>query len=341
MEPENLRGLPKVGLFSFAHQSGIISIDCPKLFTLSNALVPKACEIKTSSVVINNYVDGAQSGVSESPSSSPGGMHFRDSKRKVDYVLVYHYRKHSSDHGGDSQGPLHRPGSLAIISNGETTKSQQKQQDGSTPEAQIIDVAPQDALEVAKEEQREEFERNLVEAGLELEKEAEMLMSYYLKILALIELDDLAKELAISRFQIQIPKVAKDKSQGLSFVRIHAPWNVLSREAEILKIKMPTKRTYEIKEEGGIIKKLSSIWQKCTEPLQPKVHEILKRTYSSKAKNSMGINTLIANNVYETAYPLHDGEYDGESKDMNERKLLYREWARYGAFYKFQPVDLI
>uniref|UniRef100_A0A670XWW7 Anoctamin dimerisation domain-containing protein n=1 Tax=Pseudonaja textilis TaxID=8673 RepID=A0A670XWW7_PSETE len=187
--------------------------------------------------VINNYVDGAQSGVSDSPSPSAGGMHFRDSKRKVDYVLVYHYRKHSSDHGGDSQGPLHRPGSLAIISNGETAKSQQKQQDGSTPEAQIIDVTPQDALEVAEEQQREEFERNLVEAGLELEKEAE------------------------------------DKSQGLSFVRIHAPWNVLSREAEILKIKMPTKRTYEIKEEGGIVKKLSSIWQKCTEPLQPKVPE--------------------------------------------------------------------
>ncbi|KAM6435930.1 anoctamin-2 isoform 1-T1 [Liasis olivaceus] len=296
------------------------------------------------SSVINNYLDGAQLSVPES--TSPGGMHFRDSKRKVDYVLVYHYRKHSSDPGGDPPGPLQRPVSLAIISNGETAKSQQKQQEGSTPEAQIIDLTPQDALEGAKQEQREEFERNLIEAGLELEKDVE------------------------------------NKSQGLSFVRIHAPWNVLSREAEILKIKMPTKRTYEIKEEGGIVKKLSSVWQKFTEPLQPKVpeqnatrmknlsypfsrekvylyniqdkdtffdngtrsrivHEILKRTYSSKAKNSMGINTLIANNVYETAYPLHDGEYEGESKEMNERKLLYREWARYGAFYKFQPIDLI
>ncbi|KAF7235690.1 Anoctamin-2 [Varanus komodoensis] len=50
------------------------------------------------------------------------------------------------------------------------------------------------------------------------------------------------------------------------------------------------------------------------------VHEILKRTYSSKAKNNMGINTLIVNNVYETAYPLHDGEYEGKNKEMNERK---------------------
>ncbi|XP_053112016.1 anoctamin-2 [Hemicordylus capensis] len=278
-------------------------------------------------------------------------MHFRDSKRKVDYVLAYHYRKHSSYPDGGSPGPLHRPASLAIISNGETSKSQPEQQqhhdqDVPNPDAQIIDLGPLDALEEAKREQRDEFERNLVEAGLEIEKDVE------------------------------------NKSQGLSFVRIHAPWNVLSREAEILKIKMPTKKTYEIKEERGIVNKLSEIWDKFTKPLQPNVpqqnttrmknlsypfsrekiylynvqekdtffdnttrsrivHEILKRTYSTKAKNSMGINTLIANNVYETAYSLHDGEYEGENKEINERKLLYREWARYGAFYKFQPIDLI
>ncbi|XP_015271501.1 PREDICTED: LOW QUALITY PROTEIN: anoctamin-2-like [Gekko japonicus] len=280
-------------------------------------------------------------------------MHFRDSKRKVDYVLVYHYRKRTAHHAGGSPGPLHRPASLAIISNGETAKSHPEQQqeeahgqDVPNPDALVVDMGPLDVLEEAKREQREEFERNLTEAGLEIEKDVE------------------------------------NKSQGLSFVRIHAPWNILTREAELLKIKMPTKKTYEIKKEGGIAKKLSEIWRKFTEPLQPKVpqlnttrmkhlsypfsrekiylynvqdkdaffdnatrsrivHEILKRTYSTKAKNSMGINSLIAKNVYETAYPLHDGEYDGENDEMNERKLLYREWARYGAFYKFQPIDLV
>ncbi|XP_054856808.1 anoctamin-2 [Eublepharis macularius] len=280
-------------------------------------------------------------------------MHFRDSKRKVDYVLAYHYRKRAAHHGGGSPGPLPRPASLAVISNGETAKSHPEQQqeeahgqEAPSPDARAIDMGPLDVLEEAKREQREEFEHNLMEAGLEIEKDVE------------------------------------NKSQGLSFVRIHAPWNILSREAELLKIKMPTKKTYEIKEEGGIAKKLSEIWHRFTEPLQPKVpqqnttkmkhlsypfsrekiylyniqdkdtffdnatrsrivHEILKRTYSTKAKNSMGINSLIAKNVYETAYPLHDGEYDGGNEDMNERKLLYREWARYGAFYKFQPIDLV
>uniref|UniRef100_A0A8D2ITY3 Anoctamin 2 n=1 Tax=Varanus komodoensis TaxID=61221 RepID=A0A8D2ITY3_VARKO len=170
--------------------------------------------------------NGAQVGVTEK--TSPGGMHFRDSKRKVDYVLAYHYRKCSSQSGGGSPGLLHRP--VAIISNGETAKSQPEH-----PDVEVVDLGPLDPLEEAKREQRDEFERNLMEAGLEIEKDVE------------------------------------NKSQGLSFVRIHAPWNVLSREAEFLKIKMPTKKTYEIKEEGGIVKKLSKIWHKLTEPLQPKV----------------------------------------------------------------------
>ncbi|XP_044278201.1 anoctamin-2 [Varanus komodoensis] len=290
--------------------------------------------------VINNYLDGAQVGVTEK--TSPGGMHFRDSKRKVDYVLAYHYRKCSSQSGGGSPGLLHRP--VAIISNGETAKSQPEQQqqqhgqDVSSPDVEVVDLGPLDPLEEAKREQRDEFERNLMEAGLEIEKDVE------------------------------------NKSQGLSFVRIHAPWNVLSREAEFLKIKMPTKKTYEIKEEGGIVKKLSKIWHKLTEPLQPKVpqqnstrmknlsypfarekiylyniqdkdtffdnatrsrivHEILKRTYSSKAKNNMGINTLIVNNVYETAYPLHDGEYEGKNKEMNERKQRKYFGEKIGMYF--------
>ncbi|XP_032063887.1 anoctamin-2 isoform X4 [Aythya fuligula] len=299
--------------------------------------------------IINNYLDGTQGGAVDSVS----GMHFRDSKRKVDYVLAYHYRKRLAQHqhGASSPEPMNRAGSMTVVSNGETRKGRLKLQPDSgqhIPQellgAQVIELGPLETLEEEKRLQREEYERNLVAAGLEIEKDAE------------------------------------NKSQGLSFVRIHAPWQVLSREAELHKIKMPTKKMYEIKEEGGILKKLNKIWCKLTEPLQPQVpqentkmkslsypfsrekiylynirdkdtffdnatrsrivHEILKRT-STKARNSMGINTLIANNVYDAAYPLHDGEYEGQNDDMNERKLLYQEWARYGVFYKFQPIDLI
>ncbi|KAJ8790872.1 hypothetical protein J1605_020966 [Eschrichtius robustus] len=51
------------------------------------------------------------------------------------------------------------------------------------------------------------------------------------------------------------------------------------------------------------------------------VHEILKRTTCSRANNMMGINSLIANNIYEAAYPLHDGECDSPGDDVNDRKV--------------------
>ncbi|KAL8194520.1 UNVERIFIED_CONTAM: hypothetical protein K2H54_023516 [Gekko kuhli] len=107
-------------------------------------------------------------------------MHFRDSKRKVDYVLAYHYRKRTAHQAGGSSGPLHRRASLAIISNGETAKSHPEQQqeeapgqEAPNPDALVIDMGPLDVLEEAKREQREEFERNLTEAGLEIEKDVE------------------------------------------------------------------------------------------------------------------------------------------------------------------------
>ncbi|XP_052646512.1 anoctamin-2 isoform X2 [Harpia harpyja] len=320
---------------------------------INGAFEAPSCMESFSSSIINNYLDGTQGGAVDKASLS--GMHFRDSKRKVDYILAYHYRNRLARHppGAGSPEPTRGSASSALVLNGGMGKGRAelpRQDDGrhaqqERPGLEVIELGPPDALEEEKRLQREEYERNLVEAGLEIEKDPE------------------------------------NKSQGLSFVRIHAPWQVLSREAELLKIKMPTKKMYEITEEGGILKKLNEIWCKVTEPLKPQVpqqentnmkslsypfsrekiylynikdkdtffdnatrsrivREILKRT-STKARNSMGIGTLIANNVYDAAYPLHDGEYEGQNDDMNERKLLYREWARYGVFYKFQPIDLI
>ncbi|XP_032246640.1 anoctamin-2-like [Phoca vitulina] len=282
--------------------------------------------------VINNYLDANEPVSSEACLSR---MHFHDNQRKVDYVLTYHYRKRGVHPGLGSPGQ-----SLALVSNGETGKEPHAGGHGD------IELGPLDALEEEKKEQREEFEHNLMEAGLELEKDLE------------------------------------SKSQGSIFVRIHAPWQVLAREAEFLKIKVPTKKMYEIKSEGSIAKKFNELLQTLSSPLKPRVpehsnnkmknlsypfsrekmylyniqdkdtffdnatrsrivHEILKRTACSRANNTMGINSLIANNIYEAAYPLHDGEYDSPGDDTNDRKLLYREWARYGVFYKFQPIDLI
>lgn len=33
---------------------------------------------------------------------------------------------------------------------------------------------------------------------------------------------------------------------GIGFLKIHAPWNILCREAEFMKLKMPTKKVFHL-----------------------------------------------------------------------------------------------
>uniref|UniRef100_A0A8D2QIM5 Anoctamin n=1 Tax=Zonotrichia albicollis TaxID=44394 RepID=A0A8D2QIM5_ZONAL len=267
------------------------------------------------STIINNYVEGTQTRARDK--ASPSGLYFRDSKRKVDYVLAYHYRKRLARHVPGAASPEPRRGfaSVALVSNGSTGKG--------LPGLEVVELSPLDTLEEARRLQREEYERNLLEAGLEIEKDPE------------------------------------NKSQGVSFVRIHAPWQVLSREAELLKIKMPTKKMYEITEEKGILKTLNEIWCKLTEPLQPQVpqQENTKMKtlsypfsrekiylYNIKDKDTFFDNAtrsriVSKNNISLSSCP----EWDllVEFRMGFTGNLLYQEWARYGVFYKFQPIDLI
>ncbi|XP_023094721.2 anoctamin-1 isoform X3 [Felis catus] len=291
------------------------------------------------------------------------GLYLRDGRRKVDYILVYHPKRPSGS----------RTLARRVQHSDAAPAARGTRQDQPLPGKGDVGAAggpepPMDYHEDDKRFRREEYEGNLLEAGLELERDEET------------------------------------KIHGVGFVKIHAPWNVLCREAEFLKLKMPTKKLYHINETRGLLKKINSVLQKITDPIQPKVaghrpqttkrlsypfsrekqhlfdlsdkdsffdsktrstivYEILKRTTCTKAKYSMGqgkgrkkdsallskrrkcskygITSLLANGVYSAAYPLHDGDYEGENVEFNDRKLLYQEWASYGVFYKYQPIDLV
>ncbi|KAI7802171.1 putative anoctamin-1-like [Triplophysa rosa] len=168
------------------------------------------------------------------------------------------------------------------------------------------------------------------------------------------------------------------------FTRLHVPWSVLSREAELLKIRVPTKKTYQLKEKTGIVGVISSFWAKINQPFQPGiaeppnprvrvlsqpfsrdklhlfdiksksslfsnairgriVYEILRRTACSQSCQTMGISSLLAKGVYDAAFPLHDGDFDSseDKEQCNDRQVLHDEWANYGVFFKYQPMDLI
>ncbi|XP_069019424.1 anoctamin-3 isoform X2 [Embiotoca jacksoni] len=76
------------------------------------------------------------------------------------------------------------------------------------------------------------------------------------------------------------------------------------------------------------------------------VHHVLQRTKYEEGKSKMGINRLLGNNTYEAAFPPHEGGYKSRHPikthgAQNHRHLLYERWARWGMWYKYQPLDLI
>ncbi|XP_048825618.1 anoctamin-1-like isoform X2 [Brienomyrus brachyistius] len=265
------------------------------------------------------------------------GLYFQDGERRVDYILTYQIKKPGSSRRHSSR-----------LKDNALTRSLRRGR--GPPPPQDPEAATQEpdlqSHEDDKRVCREEFEGNLMETGLELEKDE------------------------------------NSKTPGMGFVKIHAPWHVLCREAEFMKLKMPTKKVYEVKHGSSLVEKINAFISKVTEPLHPKVEEnrihnvkhlsypfsrekqhlfdlsdrdsffdsktrssivfeVLKRIKCTKYEYSMGITSLLANGVYMDAYPLHDGDVDGENADPNDRKLLYEEWASYSVFYKYQPIGLI
>ncbi|XP_030575809.1 anoctamin-2b [Archocentrus centrarchus] len=292
------------------------------------------------------------------------GLYFSDGRRKIDYVLVFHHRRHSSIRSPASASVSQDR--LSIVSNGNFPSMAAS--DAGTggggagiPGGEAAGVSEVfmelggagdgEPVEPGDHEMRlirQEFEANLLEAGLEIERDREL------------------------------------KTHGPSFTRLHAPWPVLCREAEFLKIKVPTKTSYELKEESGFGSSMSSVWRTLNKPFQPKVphqdhgrtkflshcftrdklhlynitsketffdnttrsrivYEILRRTVCVRTCQTIGISTLIAKGVYDAAFPLHDGDFKviGHLEERNDRQVLHEEWARYSAFYKYQPIDLI
>ncbi|KAK2841811.1 hypothetical protein Q5P01_012011 [Channa striata] len=288
------------------------------------------------------------------------GLYFQDGQRRVDYILTYPVKKPGS--GRSSRQSVHLLTEKAVArslrhvshSRGEQlhchqapkTKDSAASQSSPAADVELGCVGETfNGQEDHKAFRREEFEGKLRDMGLELEKDEDT------------------------------------KIQGVGFVKIHAPWNVLCREAEFMKLKMPTKKVYEVKHSSGVVEKITSLVSKVLEPLHPHVEENqpknikhLSHTFSRekqhlfdlsdkdcffdsktrssivfeilkrtkcKAKYSMGITSLIGNGIYTAAYPLHDGDINEESAEPNDRKLLYEEWANYGVFYKYQPIGLV
>uniref|UniRef100_A0A4W6D1F1 Anoctamin n=1 Tax=Lates calcarifer TaxID=8187 RepID=A0A4W6D1F1_LATCA len=103
---------------------------------------------------------------------------------------------------------------------------------------------------------------------------------------------------------IQILVVFQSKIPGIGFLKIHAPWNILCREAEFMKLKMPTKKVLH-----------PSVY--C-----PFVEWILTVSFSSPLHPKVDANR--PQSVKSLSHPF-----------SREKQHLY------SVFYKYQPIGLI
>uniref|UniRef100_A0A3P8N5H3 Anoctamin n=1 Tax=Astatotilapia calliptera TaxID=8154 RepID=A0A3P8N5H3_ASTCA len=237
------------------------------------------------------------------------GLYFSDGKRRVDYVLTYHIQK-----SGSTRRQSSKFGDNSFIRRLRRSLSKRSSRAPLQPK-EDPEVAAQehqtDYHEDDKRFKRDEFEENLQKTGLELEKDEGS----------------------------TIP--------GVGFLKIHAPWNVLCREAEFMKLKMPTKKVYEVKQGSSVVEKIRMFIHKVTAPLHPKVD-------TSRAQCQKPLSHPFSR---EKQHLISGSEWMDGWMDINNiyifvacdifiescfcSQLLYEQWASYSVFYKYQPIGLI
>ncbi|XP_064489582.1 anoctamin-2-like isoform X2 [Ornithodoros turicata] len=163
-------------------------------------------------------------------------------------------------------------------------------------------------------------------------------------------------------------------SNGLCFVKIHAPWEVLRCFAEIMRFKMPVKEwDLRVQERDAMLecddvevcyqrrphKQFSVTFSMSKEYLFDIPHRkesffsaqqraqivsfILQRKSfsrkSSEKKHKFGVSRLLADGTYLAAFPLHEGS--GKKGEGSFRSALLSEWASVFSVFKRQPLDEI
>ncbi|XP_059142100.1 anoctamin-7-like isoform X2 [Physella acuta] len=238
------------------------------------------------------------------------GLYFNDGLRKIDFILVY--------------------------------------------EEQVETKKSVSATEERIKKWRQKFFNNLKKAGLHIEEEM----------------------------------VENDKKL-ITFIKLHAPWDVCCAYAESLSIRAPLQVVPDSKAHPNptsnwsskfletfhipnmmdqVVPNMPLDYYTCqfkTSKLErflgsenpdtffEDIHrhrilwEILSTTiYGKKKRAEIGVERLMDEHGLVAAFPLHDGSHKNHDRNakpetLNKRQVLYKYWARWGCWYKYQPLDHI
>uniref|UniRef100_A0A0V0J2G9 Anoctamin n=2 Tax=Schistocephalus solidus TaxID=70667 RepID=A0A0V0J2G9_SCHSO len=181
---------------------------------------------------------------------------------------------------------------------------------------------------------------------------------------------------------IELEEDIEETSNGrIHYLKVHVPWEVLCSYAEELKLRVPlgvqkTETRASFYERCALFKpfqhnapnepprlitcqfRLANLTTylgrtakndlfTTTQRHQVAYHILASTCYGDFEMGQIGIDRMIEESIYETAYPVNEGPYESTAAErknpaaLSRRQVLYHHWARWSCWTKFQPLDHI
>ncbi|OCT56954.1 hypothetical protein XELAEV_18004192mg [Xenopus laevis] len=246
-------------------------------------------------------------------SQVPRGNVFKDGRTPIDFVLVWEEKLQSSKkhrNKGAARGP------------------------------------ERDSRAKGRQENyRKRFHRNLLKAGLLCEKEqtlSERRCLHYLKLSAPWDLLVYYAEEMCMRAPLQAQPNPDTNTSHRFLQRLRLP-NPMYQHVPNKPLDYYTCAFRRSKLQKDPLDPVTH----CDVVFVVQLYELLCHTVYGKRKHAeVGIERLLNEGIYTAAFPLHQGphempEYEVSPETLNPRQILYRYWARWSQWYKYQPLDHI
>ncbi|XP_071511474.1 anoctamin-7-like [Diadema antillarum] len=253
------------------------------------------------------------------------GTFFNDGKRKIDFVVVYEEEKLSEK------------------------QLQKKEKERSERRASNLPPTEEDAQEQQHKAWRKKFMEAIQRAGVQIEEDVvqteKKFITYYKLHAPWDTLAFFAEELGLKaplQATLNPPKNASDrllKRMGIkrNCMRLDIP----NQPPDYMTCSFKKSKLNKFINCDNRSQFFSNVDRSRV------VNEILETTtYGKRKRAEVGISRLLEEEIFHAAYPLHDGpvKYPAQSVDVkkwNKRQILMKYWARWGTWYKYQPLDHI
>ncbi|BFZ23683.1 hypothetical protein BsWGS_26722 [Bradybaena similaris] len=254
-------------------------------------------------IMQENDMNGTEEQIDIKLNENDKAMFFNDGERKIDFVLVY--------------------------------------------EEQIETKRCHSAAEERIKKWRQKFLKNLQKAGLQMEEEAvqnEKKLITFMKLHAPWEVCcAYAEDLSIRAPLQAHPNPTSNWSARL-LEMLHIP-NVMEQEVPNMPLDYYTCQFKKSKLERFLGSDNHNDFFEDTQRHRILWEILTTTTYGKKKRAEVGIERLMDESGFVASFPLHDGPYechiDLNPEELNKRQVLYKYWARWGVWYKYQPLDHI